>query len=163
VRARQPGRARARPPPAARPGQRRGRVGGAGAGRRRAGHGEAAGGPYDPPAPPQAARPAPPPPPPRAAAGGPRTGAVRPPRRGRVEGALCGPPEGEGEGGAPVPPRLALPEGSTVLISDVLDLPRDLQGRLASALDGPVRLVAATAGDPDAALRSERLRPDLYY
>jgi transcriptional regulator with AAA-type ATPase domain len=59
--------------------------------------------------------------------------------------------------------RLALPEGATLLIGDVLDLPRDLQARLASALDGPVRLIATTTDDPDASLRSERLRPDLYY
>jgi DNA-binding NtrC family response regulator len=38
-----------------------------------------------------------------------------------------------------------------------------LQGRLSSALDGRVRLLATSTTDPDAALRSERLRPDLYY
>ena len=35
-------------------------------------------------------------------------------------------------------PRLGLPDGSTLLIGDILDLPRDLQGRLASALDSRV-------------------------
>ncbi len=58
---------------------------------------------------------------------------------------------------------LALPEGSTLLISDVVELPRDLQARLAAALDGRVRLLATTAADPDLALKADRLRPDLYY
>ncbi len=58
---------------------------------------------------------------------------------------------------------LVAPEGATILIGDVFDLPRDLQARLASGLEGRVRLVATTTGDPDAALRAERLRPDLYY
>jgi DNA-binding NtrC family response regulator len=44
-----------------------------------------------------------------------------------------------------------------------VDLPRDLQGRLAEAIDGQIRLIAATAEDPDAARRAERLRADLYY
>ena len=61
------------------------------------------------------------------------------------------------------PPRLALPDGATLLLVDVLELPRDLQARLAAALDGRVRVLATTAGDPDAALQAERLRPDLYY
>jgi len=60
-------------------------------------------------------------------------------------------------------PRLALPEGATLLLGDLLELPRDLQARLARALDGRVRLIAITAGDPDAALRADRIRPDLYY
>ncbi len=64
-----------------------------------------------------------------------------------------------GTGGAAIP----LPEGSTLLIGDILDLPRDIQGRLASAIGPRVRLLATTAGDPDAAYKAERLRPDLYY
>jgi transcriptional regulator with AAA-type ATPase domain len=64
-----------------------------------------------------------------------------------------------GDGGGVIP----LPEGSTLLMGDILDLPRDVQGRLASALGPRVRLLATTAGDPDAALKAERLRPDLYY
>jgi transcriptional regulator with PAS, ATPase and Fis domain len=59
--------------------------------------------------------------------------------------------------------RLALPEGSSLLIGDILDLPRDLQGRLVATLDPRIRLLATTAGDPETALQSERLRPDLYY
>jgi DNA-binding NtrC family response regulator len=66
------------------------------------------------------------------------------------------------ESGGPGP-SLAAPDGSTLLIGDILDLPRDLQVRLASKLDGRVRLIATTTGDPETALRSERLRPDLYY
>ncbi len=58
---------------------------------------------------------------------------------------------------------LALAEGSSLLIGDILALPRDLQARLAESLDGRVRLIATTAGDPDAAFKQERLRPELYY
>jgi PAS domain S-box-containing protein len=54
-------------------------------------------------------------------------------------------------------------DGATVMVGDILDLPRDLQVRLVTGLDGRVRLIATTAGDPDAALKFERLRPDLYY
>jgi DNA-binding NtrC family response regulator len=61
------------------------------------------------------------------------------------------------------PPRLILPDGSTLLIGDVLDLPRDLQGMLAGAFDPRVRLLATTSGDHELALRAERFRPDLYY
>jgi DNA-binding NtrC family response regulator len=60
-------------------------------------------------------------------------------------------------------PRLALGEGSSVLIGDILALPRDVQARLAESLDGRVRLIATTAGDPDAALKDDRLRPELYF
>jgi PAS domain S-box-containing protein len=59
--------------------------------------------------------------------------------------------------------RLELAAGSTLLIGDILALPRDLQGRLAESLDGRVRLIATTAGDPEAALKQEQIRPDLYY
>jgi len=59
--------------------------------------------------------------------------------------------------------RLSLPEGSSLLIGDILALPRDLQARLAESLDGRVRLIATTAGDPEAAVRDEQLRPELYY
>ncbi len=54
-------------------------------------------------------------------------------------------------------------DGATVLIGDVLELPRDLQARLAKVLDGRIRLIATTSGDIEAALKAERLRPDLYY
>jgi DNA-binding NtrC family response regulator len=60
-------------------------------------------------------------------------------------------------------PRLALPEGSSVVITEVFDLPRDLQGPLVDALDQRVRLIATSTVDPEAALQAERLRPDLYY
>ena len=78
-----------------------------------------------------------------------------------LERELFGP--GDRHGDASEHPRLVLPEGSTLLIGDILDLPRDHQSRLASALDSPVRLIATTTSDPDDALASERLRPDLYY
>jgi len=54
-------------------------------------------------------------------------------------------------------------DGATVLVGDILDLPRELQRQLASNLDGPVRLIATTSGDPDLGLESGRLHPDLYY
>lgn len=60
-------------------------------------------------------------------------------------------------------PRFALPEDSTLLIGDVAELPRDLQGRIVAALDGHTRLIATTTADPDAALRAETFRPDFYY
>ena len=65
--------------------------------------------------------------------------------------------------GAPTGRGLIAPEGATVLVGDVLDLPRDLQARLACCVDGRPRLIATTSGDPDAAFRSEKIRPDLYY
>jgi DNA-binding NtrC family response regulator len=55
------------------------------------------------------------------------------------------------------------PEGSTVILTDVLDLPRDLQSRLSSALGSHFRLIATTTGEPEVDLKSERLRPDLYF
>jgi PAS domain S-box-containing protein len=58
---------------------------------------------------------------------------------------------------------LDLPDGVTVLLAEVQELPRDLQGRLATALDGRVRLLATTTADPDQARRDDRLRADLYY
>jgi DNA-binding NtrC family response regulator len=66
-------------------------------------------------------------------------------------------------GAASHPPCLSLREGSSLLIGDILALPRDLQARLAVSLDGSVRLIATTAGDPDIALEEERLRLDLYF
>jgi DNA-binding NtrC family response regulator len=78
-----------------------------------------------------------------------------------LERELFGPPTGDGA--AAVLPRLALPEGSTLLIGDVVELPRDLQGRLAAALGAGHRVIATTVHDPDAALRAERLRADFYY
>jgi DNA-binding NtrC family response regulator len=59
-------------------------------------------------------------------------------------------------------PRLALADGATVLIREILTLPRDLQGRLVAALDTRVRLLATSVRDPETALDSEQLRPELY-
>jgi PAS domain S-box-containing protein len=59
--------------------------------------------------------------------------------------------------------RLASPPGSTLLLGDILDLPRDLQGRLTAALDDRVRLLAVTSGNLEEARLSDRLRTDLYY
>lgn len=75
---------------------------------------------------------------------------------------LFGSPAARSEG----PPRLTLDHGSLVL-RDVLELPRDLQARLGEALTHPdtpqVRVLAMTAGDPEAALREDRLRSDLFF
>jgi transcriptional regulator with PAS, ATPase and Fis domain len=60
-------------------------------------------------------------------------------------------------------PGLALPGGSTLLLKDVLDLPRDMQGRLVAALSPAIRLLATTSGDPERARLDDRLRPDFYY
>ncbi len=62
-----------------------------------------------------------------------------------------------------VSPKIVLPEGSTLVIGDILDFPRDLQARLAASLDSRIRLIATSTGDPDEAYRSELLRPDFYY
>jgi len=62
--------------------------------------------------------------------------------------------------------RLVAPAGATVVLGDVLQLPRDLQARLAAGLlgaDRPTRLIATTTGNLDEALRDERLRPDLFH
>ncbi|MDR3618520.1 MAG: sigma 54-interacting transcriptional regulator [Paludisphaera borealis] len=64
---------------------------------------------------------------------------------------------------AAAPSRLAVDDGSTLLVGDVLALPRDVQLRLVEALDGRVRLLCFTSGDPEAAVRSERLRSEFYY
>jgi PAS domain S-box-containing protein len=65
------------------------------------------------------------------------------------------------EPGAPA--RLAAADRSTLLLGDVLDLPRDIQSRLAEALDGRARLICVTSGDPEAAVRADRLRADFYF
>ena len=62
--------------------------------------------------------------------------------------------------------RLIAPEGSTVVLDDILQLPRDLQSRVASGLiqpGRPARLIATTSGSLDEALKSERIRLDLYH
>jgi len=66
-------------------------------------------------------------------------------------------------GGGAGRPRLSLADGSTVLIREILLLPRDLQARLVAALDAPVRLLATTCSDPETALEGEQIRPELYF
>ncbi len=76
-------------------------------------------------------------------------------------------PAREGGGGsAPLGagrPRLSLVDGSTLLIREIVLLPRDLQARLVAALDVRIRLLATTVNDPEVALQSEQLRPELYF
>ena len=55
-------------------------------------------------------------------------------------------------------------EGATLLLTEITELPRDLQARLVTLLDdGPVRLIATSAVEPDAARREERLLPELFF
>src|SRR5262249_25232481 len=60
-------------------------------------------------------------------------------------------------------PRLALGEGSTLLIREIFMLPRDLPASLAISLDPSIRLIGTSVLDPELALSTERIRPDLYY
>lgn len=55
--------------------------------------------------------------------------------------------------------------GSTLLIGDLLHLPRDLQQQLAQIVleSRAVRVIATTTGEPESATREGRLRPDLYH
>jgi transcriptional regulator with PAS, ATPase and Fis domain len=69
-------------------------------------------------------------------------------------------PERDGPGS---PGRSPLPEAATLLLTEIIDLPRDLQARLGGLLDGAIRLIATSAVDPDQARRQDRLRPELYY
>ena len=62
--------------------------------------------------------------------------------------------------------RLVAPEGSTLVIGDILQMPLDLQRRLAIGLDqGPssARLVATTSGSLDNALSREQIVAELYH
>lgn len=66
---------------------------------------------------------------------------------------------------APGAARLAGIAGSSVLLGDIAALPRDLQARLAEALEAGedrVRILAATTADPEAAAREGTLREDLF-
>ena len=154
IRPGRPDRPRPRAPTAARAGPAGRGLVGARADRRRAGDGEAAGRPDDPP---------------------PRAGPPAAVHRVRLRGAAGGDPRaralrrggprraGAGAFAASRRPRLSLGDGSTLLIDEVLSLPRDLQVRLVEALDSRVRLMATTAREPEAAVRDEQLRPELYY
>jgi DNA-binding NtrC family response regulator len=61
------------------------------------------------------------------------------------------------------PSRLSFADGTSLLLRNILALPRDLQTRLTGSLDGRVRLIGTAAGDPEAALAHEQLHPDFYY
>jgi PAS domain S-box-containing protein len=60
-------------------------------------------------------------------------------------------------------PRLSLGDGSTLLVREIVKLPRDLQARLVASLDSPVRLLATTTVDPEIAHKGEQLRTELYF
>lgn len=53
--------------------------------------------------------------------------------------------------------------GRTVLLREVLDLPRDLQELLAANEDPDVRWIGTSTSDPEYLLRADRLRPDFYF
>lgn len=55
------------------------------------------------------------------------------------------------------------PEGSTLILASVFDLPRDLQARLAAAVTGRIRVIGTTAIEPELARRRGDLRDDLYF
>jgi transcriptional regulator of acetoin/glycerol metabolism len=80
-----------------------------------------------------------------------------------LERELFGAADPDAPGGGPRRPRMSLGDGSTLLIDEVLSLPRDLQARLVEALDSRIRLMVTTAREPEDAVRDERLRPELYY
>lgn len=55
-------------------------------------------------------------------------------------------------------------EAASLLIVDVLAVPRDIQAKLANELTSKrIRVLSTSTSDPDAALRSDSLRPDLYF
>ena len=60
---------------------------------------------------------------------------------------------------------LRLPEGSTLLLTDVERLPRDIQARISAALEtgADLRLIGTTAIDPDRSRRDDRLLPRLFF
>lgn len=80
-----------------------------------------------------------------------------------IDRELFGPIAGRDSG----TPRLNSAEGSTLLLIDLLELPRDVQATLAETLAGPerpkVRILATTSGDPEEAIREDRLRKDLFF
>jgi DNA-binding NtrC family response regulator len=54
--------------------------------------------------------------------------------------------------------------GGTVFLHEVLALPKSAQARLVRVIEaGDVRIIAATSGDPERAVRDGRLREDLFY
>lgn len=59
--------------------------------------------------------------------------------------------------------RLSFADGTSLLLRNVIALPRDLQTRLTGSLNGRVRLMGTTTADPEAALEQEQLHPDFYY
>jgi DNA-binding NtrC family response regulator len=60
-------------------------------------------------------------------------------------------------------PRLLAPSGATVLLLESLELPRDLQGLLASLSETGARLVATSAQDVETARSQDRVRGEFYY
>jgi DNA-binding NtrC family response regulator len=61
------------------------------------------------------------------------------------------------------PAGVASGERPTLLLTEIAELPRDVQARLTTLLDGPARLIATSAVEPDVARRDGRLRPELFF
>jgi DNA-binding NtrC family response regulator len=80
-----------------------------------------------------------------------------------AEGATDSTPHDESRARLPARSRLALADGSTVLLREIFMLPRDVQARLIASLDSSVRLIGTTALDPDVALANEQIRPEFYF
>jgi len=59
--------------------------------------------------------------------------------------------------------RLSLNPGSAFLIQEIWRLPRELQARLAGTLQGPVRVLATSSIDPEAAAAAGQIVPELHY
>jgi PAS domain S-box-containing protein len=63
----------------------------------------------------------------------------------------------------PAQPRLPFADGTSLLLRNILALPRDLQTRLNGCLDGRVRVIGTATSDPETALEQEQLHPEFYY
>jgi PAS domain S-box-containing protein len=60
-------------------------------------------------------------------------------------------------------PKIRIPEGSTLLLVEILHLARDLQMRLLEAIGPDLRLIATSSSEPEPAIESQQFRTDLYF
>jgi DNA-binding NtrC family response regulator len=69
-----------------------------------------------------------------------------------------------GQRGGAMAGLLEIAAGGTLVLDDVLEMPKSTQAMLVRALeDGDFRLLATTRGDPERAVRDGGLREDLFY
>ena len=59
--------------------------------------------------------------------------------------------------------KLKVPDGSTLLLVEVVHLPRDLQVRLLASLNSGIRLITTASSELEPAVASHQFRPDLYF